>query len=372
MHKLWNEIEGQDTVKKSLQKIIDSRRVPHAFLFYGQEGVGKFFCALQLAKILNEQSGFEDYEKISRKISLLQEPYIKMIFPLPRGKNELPEDGSLTKLSKSCVEGIQTELIKKSENPYHKIFVEDANTIKINSIREIKKFLTTSAFEDNVYRFIILLDAHLMNEQSQNALLKSIEEPPEKVIFILITSDKEKLLPTIKSRSALVEFAALSDSDLISILKKYYNIEESISKPVIKFFEGSVINAINMINMDISVVMEMTIELLRFSLAKKYDQAIKVFNKFLGEFGQDSVNMLLKMIKFWIGDTIKNKRNVSEIYFERHLETVQKFNQRFPETDLLAVLTKIERLENSLNHNVNLNVFCLNLIFTLASISIRK
>lgn len=372
MHKLWKEIDGQDTVKKSLQKIIDSRRVPHAFLFFGQEGVGKFFCALQFAKILNEQSGVEEYEKITKKIALLQEPYIKMIFPLPRGKNELPEDGSLTKLSKSSIEEVQSEIVKKSENPYHKIFIEDANTIKINSIREIKKFLNTSAFEANIYRFIIILDAHLMNDQSQNALLKSIEEPPEKVIFILITSDKEKLLPTIKSRSALIEFAALGEEDLISILKKYHNFDESISKPVIKFFEGSVINSINMINMDISVVMEMTIELLRFSLAKKYDQAIKVFNKFISEFGQDSVHMLLKMIKFWIGDTIKNRSGVSEIYFEKYMETIQKFNQRFPDSDLLAVLTKIERLENSLNHNVNLNVFCLNLIFALASISIRK
>ncbi|MBX3008207.1 MAG: AAA family ATPase [Melioribacteraceae bacterium] len=372
MHKLWNEIDGQVTVKKSLQKIIDSRRVPHAFLFFGQEGVGKFFCALQLAKILNSQSNIEDCEKIVKKISLLQEPYIKMIFPLPRGKNELPEDGSLAKLSKSCVEEVQTQLIKKSENPYHKIFIEDANTIKINSIREIKKFLTTSAFEDNIYRLIIILDAHLMNEQSQNALLKSIEEPPEKVIFILITSDKEKLLPTIRSRSTLVEFAALGDSDLISILKKYYNIDESVSSPVIKFFEGSVINAVNMINMDLTVVMELTIELLRYSLAKKYDQAIKVFNKFMSEFGQDSVHMLLKMIKFWMGDTIKNKRNGSEIYFEKYVDTIQKFNQRFPETDPLLILAKIEKLENTLNHNVNLNVFCLNLIFTLASISIRK
>ncbi len=133
---------------------------------------GRIFIAVKFAQELNLSSGkSNDREKLAKQISQLSEPYIKYVFPLPRGKNEIDESSPTEKLSSQEIEIVQGELRKKIANPYHKIIIPKANAIKINSIRDIKRFLSLD-FSELSYRVIIISDAHLMNEPAQNALLK--------------------------------------------------------------------------------------------------------------------------------------------------------------------------------------------------------
>ncbi len=141
MHELFDEIVGQKNTKTILEKICNSRRVPHAFLFNGPEGVGKFFTAIQFSKAINSFTDAGKKDSINEKIHSLREPYIKIIMPLPRGRNETGDDNPTEKLTKDTLETINSEISKKVENPYHKINVENANNIKFNSIRDVKKFI---------------------------------------------------------------------------------------------------------------------------------------------------------------------------------------------------------------------------------------
>ena len=117
MKDVWNKLFEQVKVKEILTRIFDSRRVPHAFLFYGQEGVGKFFTAIQFAKLINSNYDYHSNETIWKRISALQEPYIKLILPLPRGKSETGDDSSTEKLSNDIIESILEELQKKKIKP---------------------------------------------------------------------------------------------------------------------------------------------------------------------------------------------------------------------------------------------------------------
>jgi len=90
--------------------MFDQRRVPHAFLFSGPEGVGKFFTALQFAKMVNTTQDKANSLFINSKFSALQEPYIKLVFPLPRGKGESADDSATEKLSQDIIDSISDEI----------------------------------------------------------------------------------------------------------------------------------------------------------------------------------------------------------------------------------------------------------------------
>ncbi|HEY6435223.1 MAG TPA: hypothetical protein VIY47_01420, partial [Ignavibacteriaceae bacterium] len=264
MNFIRDKIPGQERVKQILNNFLQSNIIPHAFLYTGNVGVGKDNAAIQFAKSVISNNNFDEKEKAIRAIGKLQEPYIKIIFPLPRGKNETDSSSPTEKLNQDEIELIQEQIEKKSENPFHKISLPKANSIKINSIRDIKKFVSMN-YDESGYRFILISDSHLMNEEAQNALLKNLEEPPENVIFILTTSMISKLKDTIISRCWRINFDPLTEDEIVSVLREYFKIEKITSEEVAPFAMGSVQSALNMIEINFHNLKEKTISILRFS-----------------------------------------------------------------------------------------------------------
>jgi len=366
-----DQVTEQYKVKDQLQKIINSRRVPHAFIFTGIEGIGKFNTAIQFAKSINSKSIPNLDEAIIHRIDELQEPYIKLIMPLPRGKNETAEDSGTDKLSKEVMEEIKSELDSKIKNPFHKISIENANTIKISSIREIKKFISFTS-DENIYKFVIILDAEYMNDQAQNALLKSLEEPPPGIIFILITSQKESLLPTIVSRCREIVFEPLPRDAINEILVSKFGIEKSLAKKVSYFANGSVTQAVQLIRYDFESIQQKTISILRYSFAKKYQMALSELTEFSKNHSEESLLFLIRMIKIWLNDVIKNRKSLSGFAFEEASETIEKFNARYSKVELDSLFRNLDYLESIYDKNINLNVLFLNVIFEIASVVKRN
>ncbi|MBI1939548.1 MAG: hypothetical protein HYS25_15675 [Ignavibacteriales bacterium] len=371
MNLLWDSILEQEKTKEILEQFIIKRRVPHALIFSGPEGVGKFFTAIQFAKIL--YSSFEKHsaEHAHKAITNLQEPFLKLVIPLPRGRGESSEDSSTDKLSKEQLQSIQSEMQKKIQNPYYKISLENANTIKISSIREIKKFLSTN-YDDIPFRFVIICEAELMNPQSQNALLKSLEEPPEGLIFVLITKDKNKLLSTIQSRCWAVDFEPLSAEAVKRNLISFYSFDEAEAEKVSVFSEGSLQTAIELSERNIDKLMADVISVLRYSLAKRFYSAKKDLSGIVSSKSAEDLKLLIKLIKFWISDTVKNRNSAADYYFGQYRDTIEKFNQKFSSVNTYEIFNRLDVLEDYCDRNLNLNVLLLNLIFEIASISIRK
>jgi DNA polymerase-3 subunit delta' len=365
MDELLNDISGQNKSIKILSQLYKSNRVPHALLFTGYEGIGKHFTALQFAKLLNNGSVESGIQK---KISNLQEPYIKYVMPLPRGRGETASNSGTEKLSEDTISQVNSELEKKVINPYHKITIDRAFNIKINSIREINKFINVN-YDDIKYRFIIINDAHLMNDEAQNALLKNLEEPPGQIIFILITPFEENLLPTIKSRCWEINFDPLSKNDITKILVKYFSVEQKTAAKAAAFAEGSVTKAIELIENDVDYLLEKTILILRYSLAKKYHTAAEEIKELTDNGSDLQLRLILLMIAKWFTDVIKNRAKIDNVYFEEFKETILKFNKKFNDIDVTQTLTKIDSLKNKMDMNVNLNIIGMNIIFEIAAIS---
>ncbi|MBI5809448.1 MAG: hypothetical protein HZA74_13740 [Ignavibacteriales bacterium] len=368
MNSFWDNIIEQNKVKQELQKICKTRRVPHAFIFYGPDGVGKFNTAIQFIKsFLITDRNFDS--NLLPRYEELNEPYLKLIFPLPRGKNESGDDSAIDKLPKNVIEEIQEKIKEKKKNPYLPLQIEDGNQIRINNIRDIRKFVNISS--DEFYQFILILNAHLMNEQAQNALLKTLEEPPEKVIIILLTSNKDALLPTVQSRCRLINFEPLSIDSVAMILNKYFSIDKKTAKKVSNFTNGSIIQGLKLAQYDLDKMLNLIIDFLRNSFSKRYQAAIKSLTTFRNEFGEDQIIFFLELIKLWLLDAMRSRKNITKYSFDEFKDTFQKFNQKYPNANYTKAIYNLDKLQSYYQRNLNLNVFYLNIIFELVSVSKR-
>ena len=366
-----DNIPGQQKVKLTLNNFLQTEKIPHALLFSGMEGVGKDNAAIQFAKTIINKTNLSGSEKISKAIEQLQEPYLKLIIPLPRGKNETDSSSPTEKLTQDEIDLIREELETKSINPFHKISIPKANNIRINSIREIKKILSMN-YDETGYRFILISDAHLMNEEAQNSLLKNLEEPPENVIFILTTSMVSKLKSTIISRCWKINFDPLSEENIVNILKNNFKIEKVDAEEAAPFALGSVRTALQLIEMNFHNLKEKIISILRYSFGRKFNSAIDELNTVLSDQSSMNFQIIVGMIITWLNDVQKYRLNVQKYFYKDYLETLEKFQDKFPDVELNEISSRLEKLSNLTRNNINPSLLSANLTFELASVVLES
>lgn len=362
-----DQIVGQPKVINLLTNFLNTDRIPHAFLFTGENGLGKEHAALCFSKQLNAT---HNSDELINQISNLAEPYIKYIFPLPRGKNENDESLPYEKLTSDEMSSVKEELQKKINNPYYKISIAKANQIKVNSIRDLRKFISMS-YSDIKYRMVIISDAHLMNEEAQNTLLKNLEEPPSGVIFILITSKPLMLRETIRSRCWEIKFNYLKNEDVIFILSEYFNYNREQAENYAAFSLGSINEAFLMEEINFDDFLNNTIIILRLALGRKFHSAIEEINKLVGN-DVESFKLLLFLILRWFNDLQKYKVGKEISFFVNHKETFQKFLTKFPEIKYLNIVTKIENIIFLCSKNITLNILISDLVIELGKFTIKS
>ena len=194
------------------KKIKNANKIPHSMLFYGNDGIGKELAAIEFAAYLNCKNPINDFAcktcvSCNKLISNNHE-YIEYILPLPKGKITSKKDDINKSFTEKTLIEYDNELKTKLINPFHEINISGANTILINSIRSIKKKLYRT-IEGDSYRVVIIFQSEKLchpNNEAANSLLKILEEPPGRSIFILITSKPNLLLDTIKSRCIEIYF----------------------------------------------------------------------------------------------------------------------------------------------------------------------
>jgi DNA polymerase III subunit delta' len=367
MNNRWKGISGQKSVLDILDRLILSNNIPHAFLFTGIDGVGKEYTAIKLVTALNSIDSHNN-QHLDQIISNYSEPYIKYIYPLPRGKNETDESNPFEKLSSDDMDRIQDELQKKKENPYYNFSIPKATKIKVNSIRDIKKFLSLN-YDDIKYRLVLISDAHFMNEEAQNALLKNLEEPPNGVIFILISAYPGLLRETIRSRCWNLHFSPLNNFELKKVLCSFYNIQSELAESVAPYANGSVTTALTLLETDFYFLLEKVISILRFSFARKYHSAMDAISYFLKEDSSNRMRILIQMIIIWLNDIQRQRIGNNNYIFDKYTETLEKFNARFPLINLNDTSVRIDYFGSIIQNNINLNLIAVNLIYELAALA---
>jgi len=237
----FNNIIGQEKVKTFLDKTITTGRIPHAQLFVGQEGVGMLPMAIAYAQKLICKD-----EICSKLVAKLEHPDLHFAFPTT-STSEIktnPESDLFLSTWRSFV----------LKNPYANYLdwmeaMGVANKQGIIPVRESEKIIkkvSLKAFEGG-YKIMIIWMAEKMNPETANKLLKIIEEPPQKTIFILITSQEERILDTIKSRCQAVYFEKLSKSELASSLIAKHHVKSERALQLAVQANGSYNKALKLI-----------------------------------------------------------------------------------------------------------------------------
>ncbi|MFN7065796.1 MAG: DNA polymerase III subunit [Aquificaceae bacterium] len=207
----------RERLRKFLGNMFYKGRMPSSLIFYGKEGIGKRDMGFELAMSLLCLEG--KYPPCGACSSC---KYMKSF--LRKKPEELRFYGEDRK-------GKKVYLYLQGDHPDFIYLAPERTEIKIDQIRGVKDFIYLSPALSK--RKVVLIEpAHAMNPYAQNALLKVLEEPPYDTHFILITHRLEKILPTIKSRSFLVEVPPLSQEELKSITQT----EDSL---ILELSEGS-------------------------------------------------------------------------------------------------------------------------------------
>ena len=229
----------------NLLNVVSSGRLPHALLLHGNDGSGKEAHAIELSALINcnlrSENGACGNCPSCKKIKSFQHGNIKLILPYPRGKISSSNDPSIRGLTEKNIEKLREMMLEKGKNPYARIEIENARTILINSIREVKKELYMSRIDDG-WTVVLIFEAEKLcipQATSANALLKVLEEPPEKTIFILVTSEVSAMMDTIRSRCQQIYFPPLSSASIKEVLIKN-NVPENKTKVISNIASGNV------------------------------------------------------------------------------------------------------------------------------------
>ncbi len=195
----FEEIVGQDRVTRTLQNAIRAGRVVHAYLFAGHRGTGKTTTARIFAKALNCVTG-----------------------PTPTPCNQCP-----TCLAISG--GYSIDVIE----------IDAASNRGIEEIRELRDRIRLAPTEGR-YKVYIIDEAHMLTTEAANALLKTLEEPPEHAILVLVTTEPHRLPPTILSRCQRFDFRRVSRPELVGRLRHIAEAEGfAIEEPALGVIAGS-------------------------------------------------------------------------------------------------------------------------------------
>lgn len=247
---LFTNIIGQDLVKNYLTQSASAGRIPHAQLFVGPEGSGTLPTAIAYAQYIlcknkcNENYGGDD--SCNLKFNSCSHPDLHFIFPTVATEE--------VKTKPKSIDFINDFRHFLQSNPYGNLFdwyqilgvQNKQGEIRVDDAQEILKIFSLKSYEGG-YKIMIVWMVDKMNIAASNKLLKLLEEPADKTLFILITENEEAVLQTIRSRCQVIHFNGLSEKAIIDHLIEHKKTDEKTAVKVAHRANGSYNKALQII-----------------------------------------------------------------------------------------------------------------------------
>lgn len=324
----FEEIVGQDHITRTLKNQIIAGRVGHAYLLNGGRGTGKTSAAKVLARAINCLN---------------------------------PKDGepcNECEICKGAINGSLTDIVEMDAASNNS--VED-----IRAIREEVNFLPTKA----KYRVYIIDEVHMLSTGAFNALLKTLEEPPEHVKFILATTEPQKLPATILSRCQRFDFKRLSNESIIKRLKivcERSNIEitEEAMNIIASLAEGAMRDALSILERcvqdgdnkideekikDLVGIPKITYinSIIEAIIDYDIDKVLENLNIVLNE-GKDIINLLWEMIKYTKDILVYKTSQKLDLYSKEEIKQISEIAEKVLKEKLIDIIYKLSNLENDI------------------------
>lgn len=301
-------IIGQDKVINFLIASIKNDRLASSYLFIGPDGIGKTLVSKEFAKLLNCE------------------------------KNNL----DACDVCNSCMK------INKNIHPDIHLIARDGSDIKIDSIRQLERDINLKPFEARKKVFIIK-DAHFMNAEASNALLKTLEEPPKDSVIILSTSYLHKIFSTITSRCRKIFFSSIDIEKLSSILENDFHLGRDNSHYLSYFTEGRLGKAISL--KDKNILSEKNTIIDDFINSDNIKQAS--FD--LDAKNKEDIKYNLDILMTWFRDILLLKCgfDITNLVNADREKELLNLKSEYKIEDLLKIMHRILDTYTMLNYNIN-------------------
>ena len=250
---LFKDILGQEHIKAHLTKSADHGRVPHAQLFVGPEGSGTLPMAIAYAQYLlcNNTDGKNTTGNASCNLKFKNVSHPDLHFAFPVTSNDKVKSHPV---SNHFMEEWR-DLLK--QQPYGNLFdwykllgVDNKQgQIGVDEAHDIVKSLALKSYEGG-YKVMLIWMAEKMNTACANKLLKLIEEPPNKTVFILIAEDEEQIINTIRSRCQVLHFPPLAEAIIQEALIKQYDLDAAVATKIAHQSNGNYNKASDLVYQD--------------------------------------------------------------------------------------------------------------------------
>ncbi len=250
---LFKEIVGLPHIKNHLTTTADNSRIAHAQLFVGNSGSGTLPMAIAYAQYLlcKNQGGENEHGNASCNLKFTNISHPDLHFAFPVATNQTIKSHPVSaNFMEDWRSFIQHNPYGSLTDWYEHIGIENKQgQIGVDEAQDIVKSLSLKAYEGGLKVMIIWM-ADRMNTAAANKLLKLIEEPPNKTIFILIAEDEEQIIQTIKSRCQTLKFPPLAEADIAEKLIASKNLDTQEASLIAHQSNGSYTRALHLLQKD--------------------------------------------------------------------------------------------------------------------------
>ena len=314
----FQEIIGQESIVEHLQRAIEGGRVSHAYILVGERSAGKEFIANVFAKALQ----CEHYH-----------------------------DGEPCCDCQSCGQadhGNQPDIIKVQH--------EKPNTIGVDDVRSMIGDVMIKPYSSK-WKVYIINEAEKMTVQAQNALLKTLEEPPAYVVILLLATNLETLLPTIQSRCVILNMKPVADDMVKEYLMKEIKVPEYKAEVCAAFARGNIGRAKALASSEeFDNIKTDAVGLLKHIRDMEIGEIVASIKK-ISEY-QFDINDYLDILSVWYRDVLlfKATNDVNHLIFRDEIQYIMKTSDESSYEGIENILDALEKAKARLKANVNFDL----------------
>lgn len=321
------DIIGQEQLKEHLQNALSTNKVSHAYIINGERSSGKEFVARVFAMALQcEEGGVE-----------------------PCGECHS---------CKQALSGNQPDIIFVSHEKPNTIGVEDIRK-QINGDIDIKPYSSPR----KVY---IVNEGEKMTAQAQNALLKTLEEPPEYAVILILTTNVEALLPTILSRCVVLNMKPVADAKVKKFLMEELGIPDYKANICVAFARGNIGKAKMLAGSEeFEKVKEEAVTLVKYIKDMEINEIVKAIKK-ITEYKFD-VNDYFDILSAWYRDVLlfKATKDVNSLIFKEEIQQIMRVSDRSTYEGIENIVNALQQAKKRLEANVNFDLTMELLLLTI-------
>ncbi len=312
----WKNLVGQERVKDALKHAFDRDALGHAYLFSGDAGTGKFQAAAELSMALlcdSEETVPCGKCDSCRQVRHYAHPDFHCVMPLELQKEHKGTGG---KLSEEGWEHLNKVCRDRIAEPYRLPQGTGISTIPVEWIREVNHSILRGSVSGR-RNVAVICGIDMMNRESANAMLKTLEEPPAETVILLCTERPHAVLPTILSRCQILRFGHIPPDDMSEALAKTFNTTENDSKLVsaVQCANGSLGRARLLLETPPDEYVKAALVILKASVEGNWDILTEALDEQLSDLDYGASERVFGYVIHLVRERLLHRYAVTENYF---------------------------------------------------------